>query len=102
MSVVVNGNAAQVRLNSDTAIQLTSPGNSMFRAGSPIWIGGGNNQDAIIIRSVTGQKSGFYGMFHDIILNGQPMNMKGKAILNKKGFANSMGISLAGTSAYWI
>ncbi|KAK3091663.1 hypothetical protein FSP39_021648, partial [Pinctada imbricata] len=94
ITVFISGNAARIRLNNNTAVQLTSVGPS-YRMESPVWFGVGEKLDKIILQTLTGQKSGLHGVIHDININGNAAEMKGKALLDDDGFLNSLGASIA-------
>ena len=95
ISLVVKKTTAAIRLNNGPIIELNSVG-LMYSASSHLYIGGGKIVDKYELDATAKTHIGFVGYIYSLKINGQRVTMKGAAIMNTKGFINSMGMSYTG------
>lgn len=86
---------AKIRLNNGPAIELNSIG-AHYSTGRTLFIGGGEIEDKYQLDKRAKTHDGFVGYIYRLKINGQRVDMKGAAIMNVKGFLNSMGMTYTG------
>ncbi|XP_062605125.1 uncharacterized protein LOC134266929 [Saccostrea cucullata] len=92
ISLAVRKTTAKLRVNAGPSIELESYGSS-FSPGRTLYVGGGERADRYQLHKDVQTTVGFMGYIYSLRINGQRVDMKGAAIMNKDGFLNSMGVT---------